>query len=115
MDYQKYTIREEVGNQGSRLFYYDVTEYIKDVMGSDVVREAELYIGYFEKFDKMKPHKQEEVRKQMYEKAKYIDENFEKNKENESYECFSLYVVFKNGKEFSFNSMGSYWHLTTEN
>lgn len=114
MSYQKYIIREETGNQGSRLFYYDVTDYLKEIMGNDIVSEAELYIGYFEKFDKMKPHKQEDIRNQMVEKAKYIDENFEKNKEIESYECFSLFVVFKNGKEFSFNSMGSYWHLTKE-
>lgn len=114
MSYQKYIIREETGNKGSRLFYYDVTDYIKDIMGTEIVKEAELYIGYFEKFDKMKPHKQEEVREQMVEKAKSIDEYFAKHKEIESYECYSLYVTLKNGKEFSFNSIGSYWHLSKE-
>lgn len=114
MSYQKYIIKEETVENGGKIFYYDVTEYLKEIMGSEIVREAIVQLDYIEKFDKLKEKKQIEIKERLTELAKAIDENFEKYKEIERYECHGLWVTLTNGKEISFNSMGSYWHLAAE-
>lgn len=114
MSYQKYMILEEAGENGGKIFLYDVTEYLKEMMGTEIVREATVQLDYVEKFDKLKEKRQIEIREGMSKLAKAIDENYEKHKEIERYECHGLWVTLTNGKEICFNSIGPYWHLSEE-
>ena len=105
---------KEIEKEESTIFYAEVTEYIKKMLG-DVVESAQVYLGERIEFEKLSEETQQKVRKQVKEIADNIEGYFMEQKELEISNFDSwLEIIFVNGKKLKIEGSGNEYTYLSE-
>lgn len=105
---------KEIEKEESLVFYAEVTEYIKKMLG-DVVESAQVYLGERIELEKLSEETQQKVRKQVKEIADNIEGYFMEQKELEISNFDSwLEIIFVNGKKLKIEGSGNEYTYLSE-
>ena len=105
---------KEIEKEESTIFYAEVTEYIKKMLG-DVVESAQVYLGERIEFEKLSEETQQKVRKQVKEIVDNIEGYFMEQKELEISNFDSwLEIIFVNGKKLKIEGSGNEYTYLSE-
>ena len=105
---------KEIEKEESTIFYAEVTEYIKKMLG-DVVESAQVYLGERIELEKLSEETQQKVRKQVKEIVDNIEGYFMEQKELEISNFDSwLEIIFVNGKKLKIEGSGNEYTYLSE-
>lgn len=105
---------KEIEKEESTIFYADVTDYVKRIIG-DVVETAQVYLGERIQLEKLSKETQQKVRKQVKEIADNIEGYFMEQKELEISNFDSwLEIIFVNGKKLKIEGSGNEYTYLSE-
>ena len=106
---------KEIEKDESLVFYADVTKYVQKLLGEDLVKSAQVFLGERVELEKLSQETQDKVRKIVREIADKVEKYFEEKKELEISNFDSwLEITFVNGKKIKIEGTGNEYTYLTE-
>lgn len=98
----------EIEKEESLVFYADVTKYVQNLLGEDLVVSAQVFLGERVALEKLSEETQKKVRKIVKEIADNVEVYFMEQKELEISNFDSwLEIEFVNGKKVKIEGSGN--------